>query len=317
MNSIGETLRRERIRQGFELPQIATRTKIGLHLIEAIEADQFDRLPGGVFARSFVRQYARLLGLDEEELVGQFNKQFEEPASAVPVPESRHSSLHFPQVPPLEDFRQRFGSDSSMRALMWVVVAMLACAGVYSHWQNGERDVVKIEPIAKAARPPAHAAAPVSVPADAAVPLPPAKPEFRPAEISESGAIHVPAAVVQKPALPAHMEPGQPPANTALMQVAFTATEPVWVSVRSDGARAYSGTLEGRQSREFGASKKMTVLTGNAGALEISLNGKPVGPLGPRGEIRLIELTPRGAHVVSRTPPPTVDDPAAPAGERP
>ena len=317
MNSIGETLRRERIRQGFDIPQIATRTKIGLHLIEAIEADQFDRLPGGVFARSFVRQYARLLGLDEEELVGQFNKQFEAPASAVPLPESSHSTLHFPQVPPLEDFRQRFGSDSSLRALMWVVVAMLACAGVYTHWQNGERAVVKIEPIAKAARPPAQAAAPVSVPADAAVSFPPAKPEFRPAEISESGAIHVPAAPVQASVLPDRIEPGQPPANTALMQVAFTATEPVWVSVRSDGTRAYTGTLEGRQSREFGASKKMTVLTGNAGALEISLNGKPVGPLGPRGEIRLIELTPRGAHVVSRNPPPTVDDPAAPAAERP
>jgi len=309
MNSIGETLRRERIRQGFDIPQIATRTKIGLHLIEAIEADQFDHLPGGVFARSFVRQYARLLGLDEEELVRQFNQQFEAPASAVPLPESSHSTLHFPQVPPLEDFRQRFGSDSSLRALRWVVVAILACAGVYTHWQNRERAVVKIEPIAKAERPPAQAAAPVSVPANDAVPSPPAKPEFRPAEISESGAIHVPPAPVQPSVLP-----GQPPANTALMQVAFTATEPVWVSVRSDGARAYSGTLEGRQSREFGASKKMTVLTGNAGALEISLNGKPVGPLGPRGEIRLIELTPRGAHVVSRTPPPTVEDPA---GERP
>src|ERR1700732_2466315 len=114
MTSIGETLRRERVRQGFDVQQIATRTKISLHLIEAIEADQFDRLPGGVFARSFVRQYARLLGLDEDELVGQFNKQFEEPVAPVPLPESKHSNLHFPQVPPLEDFRQRFGSDSSL-----------------------------------------------------------------------------------------------------------------------------------------------------------------------------------------------------------
>src|SRR3984893_2522456 len=104
MTSIGATLRRERVRQGFDVQQIATRTKIGLHLIQAIEADQFDRLPGGVFARSFVRQYARLLGLDEEELAGQFNKQFEEPVAAVPLPESRHSTSHFLPVPPLEDF---------------------------------------------------------------------------------------------------------------------------------------------------------------------------------------------------------------------
>src|ERR1700730_12221922 len=108
MTSIGATRRRERIRQGFDIPQIATRTKIGLHLIEAIEADQFDRLPGGVFARSFVRQYVRLLGLDEEELVGQFNKQFEEPVAAVPTPKSSHSPLHLPHIPPLEDFRERF-----------------------------------------------------------------------------------------------------------------------------------------------------------------------------------------------------------------
>ena len=94
MTSIGETLRRERVRQGFDVASIATRTKIGLHLIEAIEADQFDRLPGGVFARSFVRQYARLLGLDEEELVRQFNQQFEEPVAVVPLPESKHSPLH-------------------------------------------------------------------------------------------------------------------------------------------------------------------------------------------------------------------------------
>ena len=97
MTSIGETLRRERVRQGFDVQQIATKTKIGLHLIEAIEADQFDRLPGGVFARSFVRQYARFLGLDEEELVGQFKKQFEEPLNAVPLPDSSISSSSNPR----------------------------------------------------------------------------------------------------------------------------------------------------------------------------------------------------------------------------
>src|SRR6185312_14687662 len=117
MTSIGETLRRERVRQGFDVEYIATRTKIGLHLIEAIEADQFDRLPGGVFARSFVRQYARLLGLDEEELVGQFNKQFEELVAAAPMADAGHSSLHLPHVPLLEDFRERFGPDSSSARL--------------------------------------------------------------------------------------------------------------------------------------------------------------------------------------------------------
>ncbi len=105
------------------------------------------------------------------------------------------------------------------------------------------------------------------------------------------------------------------------MRVAFTASEPVWVSIKSDGTRAYTGTIEGQESKQFDAARKMTVLVGNAGALAISLNGKQVGPIGPRGEIRLLILTPQGAHVVPRTPPtpsPTSDAPPSAAdAERP
>ena len=69
MTSIGDTLRRERLRRGLDLDKVAAETKIGRHQLEAIEANQFDRLPGGVFARSFIRQYARLLELDDEEII--------------------------------------------------------------------------------------------------------------------------------------------------------------------------------------------------------------------------------------------------------
>jgi hypothetical protein len=54
--------------------------------------------------------------------------------------------------------------------------------------------------------------------------------------------------------------------------------------------------------------------------LKISLNGKPVGPFGSAGEIRLVMFTPEGAHVIQRapsTPPTPGDSTAAPAGERP
>ena len=43
------------------------------------------------------------------------------------------------------------------------------------------------------------------------------------------------------------------------------------------------------------------LLIGNAGGLEISLNGKPIGPVGPRGQIRIVELTPAGFQIVPRT----------------
>src|SRR2546426_5644569 len=116
MPSIGETLRRERLRRGLDLDRIATQTKIGLHLLEAIEADQFDRLPGGVFAKSFVRQYARLLELDEDEIRVALKQQFEEPVVEAPEPTVQRPQPHLPQMPSLEDFFDRLRSDSSLAA---------------------------------------------------------------------------------------------------------------------------------------------------------------------------------------------------------
>jgi hypothetical protein len=79
------------------------------------------------------------------------------------------------------------------------------------------------------------------------------------------------------------------------MRVAFSAIEPVWMSVSSDGAQTYSGMLEGQQSKEFDASRILRVLVGNAGGLIISLN-KPVPQIGEHGQIRLLELTAEGAR---------------------
>src|SRR5215469_14916021 len=116
MTSTGETLRRERLRRGWSLEQVAAETKITLHLLEAIESDQFDRLPGGVFARNFVRQYARVLKLDEYEVLTSFRQQFEELAEAMAPIEPANQNPHVPRVPPLEDFRSRLGLGSSLSA---------------------------------------------------------------------------------------------------------------------------------------------------------------------------------------------------------
>src|SRR5690348_15626711 len=97
MGSVGETLRRERLRTGLDLERISQDTKISVRMLELIESDRFDKLPGGVFARSFVRQYARAVGLDEEEVVRELEQTLEpkpEPVAEVheiakPQPEIR------------------------------------------------------------------------------------------------------------------------------------------------------------------------------------------------------------------------------------
>src|ERR1700719_2539198 len=101
MTSIGESLRRERLRRNLDLDQVSQELKISARFLEAIEAEKFDKLPGGVFARSFVRQYARLLGLDEDEAAAAVRGALE-PEPDIPKfaqsPRSAPSSIHVPPV---------------------------------------------------------------------------------------------------------------------------------------------------------------------------------------------------------------------------
>ena len=72
MGSFGEDLRRERELRGVSLREISDNTKIAMRFLEALENDRVDVLPGGLFPRSFVRQYASFVGLDPDRAVADF-----------------------------------------------------------------------------------------------------------------------------------------------------------------------------------------------------------------------------------------------------
>jgi len=287
MTSIGETLRRERLRRGWNLDRVAAETKISLHLLEAIELDRFDRLPGGVFARNFVRQYARMLQLDEDETLAAFHQQFEEPVEQTPA-EPEPAPAHVLHISPWSAFRDRLGPGSSLSAFAGLVIVILACAGIYSLWQKARRSPPAPETVVATPKP-----APRLPVARAETP----QSEFKPAEVSENGVIR-PAAPAEP--LPAPAKPA--PETTSPVHAVLTPAEPVWVSVKTDGTRAFTGTLDAEKAREFNADQRMTLLVGSAGSLNILLNGKRIGPFGAKGEIQLLVLTPSGAHVVPRTP---------------
>ena len=70
--TFGESLKREREMRGVTLEEIAAATRIAKRFLQAIENEQWDQLPGGVFNRGFVRAMARYLGLDEENTVAEY-----------------------------------------------------------------------------------------------------------------------------------------------------------------------------------------------------------------------------------------------------
>ena len=76
-DSFGPRLRRERERRGITLEMLATSTKVNTDLWVGLERNDFSRWPSGIFARAFVRDYARTLGLDADAVVDDFCRHFE------------------------------------------------------------------------------------------------------------------------------------------------------------------------------------------------------------------------------------------------
>jgi transcriptional regulator with XRE-family HTH domain len=75
-DTFGPRLRRERERRGISLETLVSRTKVSLELWQGFEANDFSRWPTGLYARAFVRDYAKVVGLDPDEVVDDFCRLF-------------------------------------------------------------------------------------------------------------------------------------------------------------------------------------------------------------------------------------------------
>jgi Helix-turn-helix domain/Domain of unknown function (DUF4115) len=259
MELMGDVLRVERQRRSLELEQVSAATKIGVHFLQAIEANRFELLPGGLLTRSFVRQYARVLDLDEGNVIAAFKEQFPDREELLPLPRPLASRGGIPLMP----------------TPAWLVLAILVCGGVYGFWQGVRRSLP--EPGIGAA----------------SLQLPPDPTSFRLKSVDPA-----PPPQLVAPSVPA--KPAAMGLQAHPMRAVLTAKEPVWISIKSEGKQMFSGMLDEKQTKELDVPGKIVVLVGNAGGLEVSMNGKPIGSIGQQGEVRLLELTPDGAHITHR-----------------
>src|SRR6202051_3271583 len=70
--SFGEKLKLEREKRKITLEEISVSTKIGTRMLQALEENKFNQLPGGIFNKGFVRAYSRCLGLDEDQTIADY-----------------------------------------------------------------------------------------------------------------------------------------------------------------------------------------------------------------------------------------------------
>jgi cytoskeleton protein RodZ len=297
MPAFGENLRREREMRGVSLEEISSATKISLRFLEAIEREDFSKLPGGIFSRSFIRSYARYLGLDEERVVAEYQLAAQPQADF---------DLH----------RMAAGKSSSGRPtartpLIATLVAVVLLAGGYALFRYASR-------AGEAPAPPPPA--PVETPKPPALPtvLTPttsgeatAVPRVNPAAggVTPGTAPGTPTATAPgatpnlqggpaagvNPAAQSSPQTGNPPgtkpaADTDLvLQVA--ASDRAWVAVDADGKTVLQRVLNPDEVETVRAHKSFDVTTGNAQAVILTLNGETLKPLGRRGEVKSVHLT--------------------------
>lgn len=119
---IGEKLRLERETHGIALRDISEATRISMRYLEAIESDDYRRLPGGIFNRSFIRAYAKFVGYDEHEAIEEYSRQMREHGESDDVAKTQRSLVY---------------TDSSNRSPIWglllaVVILALLSFGVWA-----------------------------------------------------------------------------------------------------------------------------------------------------------------------------------------
>jgi cytoskeletal protein RodZ len=127
MTNFGASLKRARESKGFSLEQIAAETRISTRFLNAIENEEFNLLPGGIFNKGFVRAFAEKVGLNPDETVAEYERLIGTPRAVdpepVPVPDPAPAAI--PQAAPAK--RDRKGQSLYPVAL----VALLIVIGVF------------------------------------------------------------------------------------------------------------------------------------------------------------------------------------------
>jgi len=129
----GETLREKREELGYSLKDVEEETKIRKFYLEALEKEEFSFLPPKVYAVGFVKKYARLLGLDEKEMVAEFKNlacDNEEKDEIGEIP-----------ADPLETGRKKISSKNVVPALIFLVIAILLGRFVAAYITDSTKDM--------------------------------------------------------------------------------------------------------------------------------------------------------------------------------
>lgn len=275
MPTLGEELRHKREQQGVSLAEIAEATRIGTRFLKAIETNNFSILPGGIFTRSFIRAYAKHVGMNEDEAIAQYQQQIAETSAeqqdiqpalttkaAATTERTKKQSIAPPSIvrsPPASEPSRRFepvAYRNSPARTNWptivigagivIFIALIVVALVKQLNQGKGEGASQAPSVAQQNAPPKPAAQPSAQPGTQ--PSAPSQPEQQPASVPQ----------------------GQP-----LVVKLEAATGDSWIKYQVDDSKPVTLILKQGQSQDLpSAQTQVTLNYGNRTTLKFKINNR-------------------------------------------
>jgi cytoskeleton protein RodZ len=309
MDPVGEFFRQVRETKGLTIDDVASKTRIHPDFLKALEEGNFSKLPDQVFAKGFVRSYARSLGLDEDDAM----RRFDQSAGTFYDKQSETDRLRLKQI---EDEKRKKANRKVVVAaagvaLLGLVLLLTREQSSSPGHRRAEPEPVRIVPSAPSqprdapveAEPPPKPAETQAAPAPTVAPMPvpetPASPAEReasvrgerPGDISahRSGERTEPndSAPVSLAEISSEPVPAAGPASMVKgsLVLDMEALDLTWVVVQVDGASPHEALLRAGERVRWKAQDRFTITLGNAGGVRVELDGKQQGPFGPAGKV--------------------------------
>jgi cytoskeleton protein RodZ len=264
-HGLGPLLRTERERRGLTYEDISERTRVRPQIIQAIEEEDWDRLPSPAFVRGFLRSYARVLSLDVETVLSSYGQKARVETDLLSV-----------KGEPLRDRPRR------SLFLIWMLAAVVALFVLWKMYGPQDSNLPArvesgrpaVEETAKDqaevvrspdAKPVAQEPAPTAAPE---------KPEAAPAETAKAER------AVERAAVATNPEP-----MTGAHQLSAKINARTWAKIYVDDLDPREYMFQPGQQPKWSVTKGFYMIIGNAGGIELEWDGAPVSGLGQSGHV--------------------------------
>ena len=288
--TVGSRLRRERLSKQLTLDEAAASTRVNSKMLRALEENDKANLPARVYVQGFIRIYAQYLGLNPQALLEQYAIDTDQTVDS-------RSKINVRQVLSSESMAENPAFMGSKQILLLVLCALLVVLlylGRQMHQPAQPTGSVQ-QPAMQAELPsePPAAEPAAAEPETAALPSD-APPAPGPDSVSEPTVpIAAPTAPAAESAPPPEPAPAAEPAPATerpsyLLRARFT--ERTWMWIKVDDAEPREYTFEAGQRYRWTAHEQIDLNLGNAGGVELTLNGKKIPQIGISGQVVRVKV---------------------------